>query len=404
MTMTMVRRLLAAALLLALPARAAIVFTPHVSEYARLSRGTYLDTSLVYSSIDKIWDADGRKVALGNTAIPPGESISASLLLTRYLWIGNLFEELGFEDSGLPLLADHDQVFRVIGTFGRQTGSGAINDLSRQFGQTTGTSGIGDLFLLAGLYGEEYHWGPLHGNGLYTVTVKAPIGSFQQDSLLNIGTRYWSVIPQLSHHQDWFGRLSIDATAAFQLNGSNDRPAYGGLSPTRPANVFNLESTLAWKFTEHWYGEAGFSYYRSIGANRFDQVSLNVADQPVPPSTACSTLLVPADQCGLLRAFYLAPVPGEYRDDGIRNAIATAGFSYIYRSSSVVSLRVAIPVAGQGSQLTVPYHVCATAPCTASNELPGLRQSARLSGVQEAAAISATPYFELRFVFLLFAP
>ena len=210
-----------------LPARAAIVFTPHVSEYAKLSRGAYLDTTLVHASIDKIWDADGHKVALGNTAIPPGQSISASLLLTRYLWIGNLFE-----DSALPLLADHDQVFRVIGTFGRQSGSGAINDLSRQFGMSTSASGIGDLFLLAGVYGETYHWGPLHGNGLYTVTVKAPIGSYQQDSLLNTGTNYWTVAPQLSHHQDWFGRLSIEATAAVQFNGSNDRPAYGGLTPT----------------------------------------------------------------------------------------------------------------------------------------------------------------------------
>ncbi len=385
--------------LLALPAQAAIVFTPHVSEYARLSRGAYLDTSLVHGSIDKIWDADGRKVALGNTAIAPGESISASLLLARYLWIGNLFE-----DSGLPWLADHDQVFRVIGTLGRQTGSGAINQLSRQFGQTTGASGVGDLFLLAGVYGEEYHWGPLHGNGLYTITVKAPTGSYQQDSLLNIGTHYWSVIPQLSHHQDWFGKLSIEATAALQLNGSNDQPAYGGLTPTRPADIFNLESTLAWKFSEHWYAEAGFSYYRSLGANRYDQVTLNVSDQPAPPSTACGALGIPAAQCGLPRAFYLAPVPGEYRDDGVRNAIATVGFSYIYRASSVLSLRAAIPVAGRGSQLDVPYHVCLQAPCSADNELRPLRQNARLSGVQEAAAISATPYFELRFVFLLFAP
>lgn len=382
-----------------LPARAAIVFTPHVSEYAKLSRGAYLDTTLVHSSIDKIWDADGHKVALGNTAIPPGQSISASLLLTRYLWIGNLFE-----DSALPLLADHDQVFRVIGTFGRQSGSGAINDLSRQFGMSTSASGIGDLFLLAGVYGETYHWGPLHGNGLYTVTVKAPIGSYQQDSLLNTGTNYWTVAPQLSHHQDWFGRLSIEATAAVQFNGSNDRPAYGGLTPTRPADVVNLESTLAWKFDEHWYAEAGFSWYRSLGRNRYDQVTLNVVDQPVPPSTACGALAIPAAQCGLLRAFYLSPVPGEYRDDGTGNAIATLGFSYIYRASTVVSLRAAMPVAGKGSQFSVPYSVCAQAPCSTANELPGLRQTARLSGVQEAAAISATPYFELRFVFLLFAP
>ena len=44
---------------------------------------------------------DHRKVAPGNTAIPPGEAISATLLLARYLWIGNLFE-----NSSLPFLAE----------------------------------------------------------------------------------------------------------------------------------------------------------------------------------------------------------------------------------------------------------------------------------------------------------
>lgn len=395
----MKRRLALVFALLGAPAQAAIVFTPHVSEYAKLSRGTYLDTTLVHSSIDRIWDADGRKVALGNTAISPGEAISATLLLGRYLWIGNLFE-----DSGLPFLADRDQVLRVIGTAGRQSASGAINDLSRDFGQTTRGSGLGDVFLLAGIYGREYHHGPLHGNGLYTLTVKAPVGSFQRDSLLNTGTRYWSVIPQLSHHQDWFGKLSIDATAALQLNSAASKTAYGGLTPSKPANVLNLEANFAWKFTPHWFAEAGISHYRSLGRNRYDEVSLNLADQPVPPTAACSTLLVPADQCSLLDTFFLAPVAGQYRDRGIRNSIATAGFSYVYRSSAVLSLRAALPVAGRGAQFTVPYHVCLQAPCDADNEIRAARQSARLSAVQEAGAISASPYFELRLVFVLFAP
>lgn len=395
----MKRRLALGVALLATQAEAAIVFTPHVSEYAKLPRGRYVDTTLVHSSIDRIWDADGRKVPLGNTAIPSGEAISATLLLGRYLWIGNLFE-----NSSFKFLADRDQVLRVIGTAGRQSASGAINDLSRDFGQTTRGSGLGDLFLLAGVYGREYHHGPLHGNGLYTLTVKAPVGSFQSDSLLNTGTRYWSVIPQLSHHQDWFGKLSIDATAAFQFNSAASSTAYGGLTPSKPANVLNLEANFAWKFSPHWFAEAGISHYRSIGSNRFDEVSLNLVDQPAPPTAACATLLVPAEQCSLLDTFFLAPVPGNYRDRGIRNSIATAGFSYVYRSSAVLSLRAALPVAGRGSQFTVPYTVCLRAPCTVDNELPGARQSARLSGVQEAAAISASPFFELRLVFLLFAP
>jgi hypothetical protein len=382
-----------------LPAEAALIFTPHVSEYAKVARGEYIDTTLVYTSISKIWDADGNKVALGNTAIPPGATIDASLLLARFLWVGNLFE-----DTRVPFFPRHDQFLRVIGTAGRQQGSGAINDLSRQFGQTSGASGIGDLFLLAGFYGEDYHWGPLHGNGLYSVTVKAPIGEFDRKTLLNIGTNYWTTVPQIAHHQEWFGKLFLEATAAYQINSKNNSPAYGGLTPTRPADVYNLETNLAWKFNEHWYAETGFTYYHSVGANRFDKVTLNLQNQPVPPSTACNTLLVPASQCTLLRAFYLSPVPGDYEDRGVSNAIATVGLSYVYRASSVISLRAAFPIAGLGSQFTVPYYVCASTPCNAGSAIAGAGQSARLSGVQEAAAISASPFFELRFVFLLFAP
>lgn len=388
-----------AATFAAAPATAAIIFTPHVSEYAQLVRGEYLDTTLIHTSISKIRNGDGNTEPLGVGAIPPGETIDASLLLLRYLWIGNLFE-----DTSVPLLRDHDQFLRVIGTAGRQTGSGAINDLSRMFGQTTSGSGIGDLFLLAGLYGEKYHWGPLKGNGLYALTVKAPIGEYDHNALLNIGTHYWSAIPQIAHHQEWFGKLFIDATAAFQLNGNNASPAYGGLTPTKPANVYNLEGNFAWKFSEHWFADAGYSYYRSLGSNRFDKVTLNFADQPVPASTACSGLMIPPDQCTLTRAFYLAPVPGAYRDRGVSDSLVTLGLNYIYRASAVVSLRAALPVAGRGAQFDVPYYVCNRQPCNADNELPSSRQTAHLRGVQEAAAVSASPYYELRFVFLLFAP
>ncbi len=399
----MMRRLLPLLLILSLlagaPVQAAIVFTPHVSEYSALPRGQYFDTTLIYSSIDKIRDPDGGRVPLGETAIPPGASISAGLVLARWLWVGNLFE-----DTRLPFLPQHDQIFRVIGTAGRQQASGAINDLSRQFGQTSGASGIGDLFVLGGVYGEKYHWGPVRGNGLYAVTVKIPIGEYDRNSLLNIGTHYWTTIPQIAHHQEWFGKLFVDATAAYQINGRNDSPAYGGLTPTRPADVFNLETNVAWKFTEHWFADAGFSYYRSVGSNRFDKVTLNFQDQPVPATAACNSLMIPAEQCTLTSQFFLAPVPGQYRDQGVSDSLVTVGLNYIYRASAVVTARAALPVAGRGSAFTVPYYVCASQPCNAGSELPASRQNARLVGVQEAAAVSASPFFELRFVFLLFGP
>jgi hypothetical protein len=390
-----------ALMLLAAPAQAAIVFTPHVSEYAEIERGEYLGTSLNYTAIDETWDAGGKRIPLGNDAIPRGETINAGLLLTNYLWVGNLFE-----DTRLPLLPHHDQFFRVILPVGHESATGAVNDLSREFGQTSTGSGIGDLFLVGGIYGEHYHLGPLKGNGLYSVTVKAPIGEYDRNSLLNIGTHYWTVIPQIGHHEEWFGKIFIDATAAYQYNGNNDSPAYGGLTPTQPADVYNLEGNLAYKFTQHWFADLGLSYYHSIGSNHFDQVTLNLKNQPVPATTACNALMIPAAQCTLTDGFYIAPEPGNYADKGISNLQLTSGITFIYRASTIFSLRAVVPLQGRGSEFNVPYDSYATDP-KGTNPTPaiaGATTVARLTAVQEAGAISATPFFELRAVFLLFAP
>jgi hypothetical protein len=392
---------IAAAALCAAPAGAAIIFTPHLSEYAELTPGVYLGATLNYTSIDETWDASGKRIPLGNGAIPRGETIDASLLLGNYLWIGNLFA-----DTHLPLLSTHSQFLRVILPVGRESATGAVNDLSRQFGQTSSSSGVGDPFAVAGLYGEHYHLGPLKGNGLYSVTVKAPIGEYNRDALLNIGTHYWSVIPQIGHHQEWFGRLFIDATAAYQYNGDNDSPAYGGLTPTRPADVYNLEGNFAWKFTQHWFADVGLSYYHSIGSNHYDQVTLNLKNQPVPATSACNALMIPAAQCTLTDGFYLAPEPGSRSDQGISNLQLVSGISYIYRAATVINLRAVVPLQGRGSEFTQPYDVYTSNPKGPNPTPPvaGGTQYAQLTGVQEAAAISATPFFELRVTFLLFAP
>jgi hypothetical protein len=70
----------------------------------------------------------------------------------------------------------------------------------------------------------------------------------------------------------------------------------------------------------------------------------------------------------------------------------------------VLSLRAALPLFGRGSRFGASYYSCATPDCNAQTQIPGATQAARLSGVQEAAAISASPYFELRLVYLPFAP
>jgi hypothetical protein len=386
-----------AAALTAQATQAGIVFTPHLSEYSLLPRGQYTDNTLIYSSINKVYDANGDTQPLGAGSIASGSSITAVSLLLRYLWVGNIFE-----DTRVPYLNDHKQVFRVIGNLGHQQAGGDIPELSRKFGQRSGGSGIGDLFLLGGIYTSEYRWGPLKGNGLWATTLKLPVGEYDTRSLLNIGTHYWSVIPQFAAHAEAFGRLYFDGTFAWQFNGHNDTPAYGGLTPTDPADLRNLELNLAWKFSEKWYADAGWSHRQTVGPNRYGKVTLNFKE-PVPPNTACMLLNVPQAQCNLANNFSLDPVPGERQDRGVEGTLITGSLYYIYRSSMVLSLRAAVPVQGRGGQFNMDYDVYAGQK-SALNNTPISRLSAPLTGVQEAAAVSASPFYELRMVYLFWAP
>ncbi|MES0874434.1 transporter [Sinimarinibacterium thermocellulolyticum] len=399
-------RLLALIALSALPALAqgGIVFTPHLSEYARLAPGQYTEFTLITTRIEEVYDRDGRKVHTGAPFIPPGDRIDASLLLFKSLWVGN-----PFRDSEFAFLRERPQFCRIIATLGHQQATGNAVRRGLNAGQHSGASGLGDLFGLCGIYGLEHRYGPVKGNGLFGTTVKVPIGRYDTDALLNTGTNYWSVIPQLAVHAELFGRIYVDGTFAWQFNGDNDEPAFGGLTPTDPADVRNLEVNVAWKFNEHWFADLGWSHRASVGPNRYERFTLNLRDQPLPPTSACAStqpLLgfpIPDALCNSLPFFYLAPRPGPYQDRGVEGTLLTAGIYYVYRTSTVLNLRVAQPIFGRGGQIEAIYDVFATPP-DAPGSAPIAQLTSTQNGVQEAAAVSASPYLELRLVYLFWAP
>ncbi len=411
------RALLAAGALAFVPvAQAGIVFTPHVSEYAILPPGMYAEYTLIGTQIEAIYDRDGNKVKLGEPFVPAGDSTDAAIGLFKALWIGNLFR-----DSNIPYLKDHSQFCRVIGTVGYQQNTGAIANRVRLFNQRPGANGLGDVFGLCGIYGSDYRLGPLKANGLFATTVKFPVGRYDQRAALNTGTNYWSTIPQLALHAELFGRIYIDGTVAYQFNGNNSKPSFGGLTPTRVADVRNAEVNLAYKFSEHWFADIGYSYRESVGANGYDQVTINFEDQPVSPQTACDNTNTGVANTGSALGvalgpvvsqqlcdnpasdqFFLQPRSGPYEDNGVRGTLLTAGISYVYRASTVIQGRVAQPIAGRGSQIDVVFDVCASQPCSPANATSQV--TSRLFGVQEAAAVSASPFFELRVVHLFWAP
>lgn len=401
-------RLLRLSLLLllcaALPARAGIIFTPHISEYARQAPGPYDELSLLHTRIEDIYDREGRKTTLGAPIIPPGEQVELVQLAYKALWVGH-----PFRDTGIPVLQDHELFCRVIGTLGWQQATRVVADRGRKFGFTSGGSGPGDLFGLCGIYGRDHRWGAWKFNGLFSTTQKFPVGRYDRDALLNTGTHYWSTIPQLAWHAEFAGRVYLDATLAWQFNGDNDEPAYGGLTPTRPADVRNAEGNLAWKFNEHWFADLGFSFRETVGRNRYDKVDVHNLE-PLEAEQACNTLSLDALTCSATRQFFLQSRPGSYADRGVEGSIVTAGISYVYRSSSVLSLRLLQPVDGRGGQIDVPFDLYLALPdpqrpgAFEPAPVPIAQTTTTLNTVQEAASASASPLIELRIVYLFWAP
>lgn len=379
-------------------AQAGFILTPHLSEYDRLAPGSYLEANLIHTHIEDIYNRDGERVKIGSPALPAGEFVNATLLQTKWLWIGE-----SAENNGIPLLQRYQYFFRAILTAGWQEASPGLQDVSRLFGLRTQSAGLGDLFLLAGLYSDDHRLGPLHYNAILAATVKVPIGEYNEDTLLNMGTNYWTLAPIAAFHFDLGGRLLIDAAVSYQKNFSNDRPGYGGLVPSQAADVYTVESNFAWKFNEKFYMDLGLSWRQTNGPNTFANPSINRVDQPLPAMGTTTP-----------RAFYIEPVAGVYQDGGVNGLLATAGFYYIYRSSAVLNFRVAVPLRGKGSQFTLPFDVftCGVTGVSASNACPPpdpgavpiAQVDAELNGVQEAAAIPASMYFEARLVFLPWAP
>lgn len=378
-------------------ASAGILFTPHPFEYSRLLPGQYVETTLFHTRIEEVFDREGEKITLGAPNVEPGENVDFNVALLKYAWIGN-----AFRNTNIPILKDHNQFCRVIFSAGYQQASEGVVEASRSFDMTSGGSGIGDALGLCGIYGDEYRWGPLKFNGLLINHVKVPVGNYDEDALLNLGTNYWTYVWQQALHAELYGRLIFDGTLAYQWNGSNSTPAFGGLTPTRPADVWNAEFDLTWKFNEHWQADIGYSYRSTAGSNYYDKVTIKPKDQPLPASAVCGDL-VPASICNSSEPFFVAPRPGSYADRGVSAGLLMLGASYFYRASMSIQFRVLMPLKGRGSQIDVPYDVFFSEFDEDGNPQQGDPANAEipttLTGVQEAASSPASPFFELRLVF-----
>ena len=381
-------------------ADAALYYMPHMGEYSKVIPGQIGLLAVYNASYTEVWDRNGKKAPI----IDGGADINAVIIGSA--WVGNMFR-----DTDWAFLAKRPQICGLAFGAGQVQARGSVRDIANSIGITAGNNGLTDLYMLCTLQDITRRWGMAKGHVQFSGTVKAPIGDYDTEALLQYATHYWTYIPQMSFHAER-GQLILDSTLAYQFNGDNDTPSAAGLTPTKPADWWNLGINLGWKFTERWWADIGFSHNETVGSNEFGKVSITLEDQPVPGTALCDLdaltglplggATAPPEICNATTLFFVAPRPGPYHDRGVLAQVLTAGIYYLYRSSMFVNLRVGQVVNGRGSQFDAVFDACTSEPCGPDNATAQV--SLVSNGVGESGAVVTQPFFELRFIFPFAAP
>ena len=381
-------------------ADAGLYYLPHMGEYGKVIPGQIGLFSLLNASYTEVWDRNGDKAPIVNG----GADINTVLIGSA--WVGNMFR-----DTDYTFLAKRPQICGFAIGAAQVQARGSVRETANSIGITGGNNGLGDLYMLCTIQDITRRWGEAKGHVQFSGTVKAPIGDYDTEALLQFATHYWTYIPQMSFHGEW-GQLILDGTLAYQFNERNDTPSAAGLTPTKPADWRNAAVNLGWKFTERWWADLGFSHNESVGSNEFGKMSVTLEDQPVPGTALCDLggltglplggATLPPEICNATSLFFIAPRAGPYHDRGVLAQVATASLYYVYRNSMIVNLRVGQVVNGRGSQFDAVFDACASEPCGPDN---ATAQATLVSnGVGESGAVVTQPFFELRFVFPFAAP
>lgn len=398
--MTTARIALVATLLWPAGAQAALYYMPHMGEYGKVLPGQIGLLALYTATYDEVWNRHGEKEKI----IDGSADINA--VIVGSAWVGNMFR-----DTDWAFLARRPQICGLAFGLGQVQAKGSVRETSNSIGITAGNNGLTDLYASCTVQDVTRRWGKAKGHFQLSGTVKAPIGDYDTEALLQYATHYWTYIPQLSFHGER-GQLILDATSAYQFNRPNDSPSAAGLTPTRPADWYNLGINLGWKFTERWWADIGFSHNESAGSNEFGKFDVTLEDQPVPGTALCDLdaltglplggATLPPAICNATTAFFVAPRRGPYHDRGVLAQVVTAGFYYVYRSSAFLNFRVGQVVNGRGSQFDAIFDACASEPCGPDNATAQV--SLVSNGVGESGAVVTKPFFELRILVPFAAP
>ncbi len=93
----------------------------------------------------------------------------------------------------------------------------------------------------------------------FTPFIIVPIGDYDEDRALNIGTNRWSIKPELGFAKG-FDKWHIDLTAALQFYGDNDD--YLGNMTKEQDPELTLEAHLTYKVTDTFNTSLSWFYHR----------------------------------------------------------------------------------------------------------------------------------------------
>ncbi len=359
---------------------------PHMGEYGKSIPGSSAAfMGFAVTRGNRYYGADGAElgVAGSNTSI---EAVSAGMA-----WTDNWFS-----GTSVPFLNSRAQSCGFAVSAAHIQADSASAQLLHELGLNAGANQIGNPSFGCSVQDHTRRIGPVKAHIQFGTSVQVPIGGFETDNLYNVGTRYWTVTPQLALHAEW-DRLVLDGAFAYQFNSRASEVATLGLTPTRPANWRGAAVNIGMRLTPRWMADIGYAYNASVGSNQYDEV--DVANQePIGPGSICGPAGLPASICNANSIYYYQSRPGPYSDSGAMVRLASASVYYIYRSSMFVVFRASRTLSGRSGEFDANYDLCIEKPCGPANAI------SQFSGPTTTAAIGSGTVYELSLVFPVGAP
>lgn len=129
-----------------------------------------------------------------------------------------------------------------------------------------------------------------------SVQVRAPLGQYDSDKLLNIGSNRWTIKPEIGMAKTW-ERITLELSAGLAIYSDNDDYLSGKELAQEP--VHSLQAHVTYNFPWHIWAAFDFTYYGG-GKTRVDNIA---ATENIESTRAGGTLALPLSRYQSLKLF-----------------------------------------------------------------------------------------------------